>query len=165
MDCNKIKELIGDYIDGEISTAQQDEISSHLKICPSCKRIEQSLRRAVIEPLRKAKKVEAPDRIWYQIKDTLEEKESRGYLPYLITEWINRLKIRKPALVPASVMVIAVLLFTVIFFRKAPTTEYILNTYIEEQMQFIWQLAENGEESYFDIDDVNLDTSIENYLL
>jgi len=34
-----------------------------------------------------------------------------------------------------------------------------------EQMQFLSQLAENGEESYIGIEDINLGTSIEEYFL
>ena len=40
-----------------------------------------------------------------------------------------------------------------------------LNAYLNDQMNYILHLAENGEESYLGISEVSLDTSVEKYLL
>ncbi len=165
MRCEEVKELIMDYIDNEVSEALRKEIATHLDACSSCKRIEQSLRRTAIEPLRRLKRVEAPDRIWYQVRDAIVNKKVRCLFPFSIVEWFKylRIRIRKPVLVPVAITTI--LLVAILFSKKTLITQNGLNAYIEEQARFLSQLAENGEESYFGIDDVNLGTYIERYLL
>lgn len=162
MRCEEIKDLIIDYIDGEVSEGLRRDIANHLEVCSSCKEKEQSLRRAVIEPLRKAEKVEAPEGIWYQVRDTIVNRKERRLLHHPVAEWIGYLRIRKLRLAAA----ITVILFTgVFFFGKSLITRKALESYIEEQVQLLSQLAENGEESFFGINDINLGTSIERYLM
>ena len=163
MKCEEIKNFIIAYIDGEISEALGNDIAKHLKVCSSCREKEQSLRCTVIEPLNKAEKVEAPERIWYQVRNTIINKKEKRLLARTAMEWLGYLRIRKPGLVPLAVTII--LFITVFLFRNTIITQKALESYIEEQTQFLSQLAENGEESYLGIEDINLGTSIEKYFL
>ena len=165
MKCNRVEALIMDYIDGELNAALHKNVVRHLDICSSCKKMEQSLRRVIVEPLRQAGKIQAPDRIWYQLKEAIINKKEEFSLPNLIAEWSNYFRVKRPILVPVTVMIVVVLFIVTLFFGRILTTQNMLNAYMEEQVQFISQLAENGEESYFGIGEVNLGTAIEKYLL
>lgn len=37
MQCLKVRELLSPYLDGELSLAEQEEVSAHLAVCPSCR--------------------------------------------------------------------------------------------------------------------------------
>jgi len=165
MKCSKVKALIMDYIDEELNRELSQDIASHLAACPSCKGMEQSLRQAVIEPLRQAEKIGVPDRVWYQLKEAIVNRKQRAFLPGLIAQWSGYFRISRPVLVPVAAMVVVVLLVSVFFFGRTFTTQDTLNAYLEEQAGFLSQLAENGEESYLGINEVSLGTSIERYLL
>ena len=166
MKCNKVKALVMDYIDEELNQKLKHDLASHLESCPSCKEMEQTLRQTIIEPLRQAEKIKAPDRVWYQLKETIVNRKQRVSLPGLLAQWSGYFRIKRPVLVPVTAMIVVILLVSVFFFRKPPfTTQDTLNAYLEEQAELLSQLAENGEEDYFGIDDVSLGTSIERYLL
>ncbi len=154
-----------DYIDQELTQELSQDIARHLDICPSCKKMEQSLRQTVIQPLRQAEEQGVPDRVWYRLREAIINKKQRLFLPNLIAGWFGYFKIRRPVLVPVVAMAMVILLVSVFFFGKPTTTQDTLNAYLLEQASFLWQLAENGEGSYLGIDEVNLDTSIERYLL
>lgn len=165
MKCNKAQALIIDYIDGELNTALDKDITKHLDTCSSCKKMEQSLRKVIIAPLENAEKLKAPERIWYHVRDRILNEKKRSLLPNLVAEWSKYFRIKAPVLVPITVIIVAVLFVATLFFGRTFTTQNMLNTYMTDQVQFISQLAENDEESYFGIGEVNLDTAIEKYLL
>src|SRR5687767_13928568 len=47
MTCDRVIELLSDYIDGELSSAGQVGVQSHLKRCEGCESEHQALRRTV----------------------------------------------------------------------------------------------------------------------
>jgi hypothetical protein len=127
--------------------------------------MEQSLRVAIIQPLRQAKRQEVPERVWYQLKETILNRKQPSYLTDLIARGFSYFQIKRPVLVPVTAMLMIALLVSALFFSRTPVSENGLSAYLEEQTSFILQLAENGEESYLGIEEVNLGTSIEKYLL
>ena len=50
MNCEKIKNLLMEYIDGELDRALEKEIKGHLAACDKCRQAEEALMNAVIEP-------------------------------------------------------------------------------------------------------------------
>jgi anti-sigma factor RsiW len=164
MRCAEVKRQIMDYIDGELSKPEEKEFTSHLASCPECKRLLESVRLSSIEPFRKAQRQKVPAEVWYQIKDTIAHKEKKApsFSP-LWQRWLDSFRIRKPALVPAMVT-ITVLMFIFIFgnmmLRQNP-----VNSYLAEQLQFMSELGENGQESYLGISDIDMGTSIERYFM
>jgi predicted anti-sigma-YlaC factor YlaD len=165
MKCKRVKDLIVDYIDGEISQTLHKDITTHLETCPSCRELEQSLRRLAIEPLRQAEKAGVPERIWLKIKQAIVNKKQRLLIPDFINQLRYYFRIRRPVLVPVVSILVVILMISVLALRKNITTYNMLNAYLGEQAEFILQLAENGEESYFGIDEIDLGTSIEQFLL
>jgi len=154
MKCEEIKNFIIDYIDGEIDEAGYKNIKVHLDTCASCRRLEQSLRQAVIDPVKRAERVDLPEGMWQRISDRIQRPSFK---------WTDALRIKKPLLVPVAV---ALVLFVVAFFLKEPPiTENMLNEYIGENLDFLSELVENGDESYYTVEDIDLGTAIEKYLL
>ena len=89
MKCNEIKNLIMEYIDGELSENLSKDITKHLNTCQSCRRTEEYLRSVIIEPLRQAERIEVPERIWYQVKDTIVNKKEGFSIFRLITQLLG----------------------------------------------------------------------------
>ncbi len=163
MKCNRIKDLIMDYIDSEGNEITRREIACHLDVCASCKRIEQSLRSNIVEPLRKSVKVEAPDSIWCEIKEDLTNRKAKPFLPYLLFQWMDYLRFKRPVLVAA--LAITVLFFvTTLYLIEGLVTNNKVSSYMREELQFLSQLSGKGGYSFV-ISDMDLGTSIEKYFL
>jgi anti-sigma factor RsiW len=47
MTCERVRQLLSDYLDGELSSAVTTRVQSHLYGCPACEREHQALRRTV----------------------------------------------------------------------------------------------------------------------
>ena len=164
MRCAKARKLIMDYIDGELSKPEEKEFTGHLASCPECKRLVESARLSSVEPFRKAQKQKAPAGLWYQIKDSIADKEKKvpSFSPAW-QRWLDSLQIRRRVLVPAMVtmtIIIFVFIFGNLMLRQNP-----VNSYLAEQLQFMSELGGNGEESYLGITDIDMDTSIEQYFM
>lgn len=164
MNCKEIKDLISSYIDGDLNEELQKEVKHHLTTCNQCKQLEVSLSRLVIKPLKKAEKIKAPEAVWYQIKTVIEEKPKKGFLPYVIDSLFSSFLARKPVFAVVTIMVL--ILIGVALIERVPFNgKEAVNTYLEEQIQFISYLEGDERISYSDIDDVELGTTIEKYLL
>ena len=164
MNCEKVRDLITAYIDGELNEALQKEVELHISMCKSCKQFEETLRRVVVAPLRRGKRAEVPEYIWHKVRDSIEKKRRvKLNVPELIKEFPEFFRFRMPK--PALVTVTAVLLLAVTFAGLHFRTQHQINTYIEEQVDFFYYLASEGEVDYLNIDEIDLGTAIENYLL
>ncbi len=162
MKCARVKDLMTDYIDGEVSEVLRKEIEGHLETCPDCRSTERSLR-AAIEPLRGAKKFDAPEEVWQRIKETIgRESETRAH-PFPASEWTALLRIRRPALVLAAAMVF--ICITALVFEKTIVIRKIAESYVEEGALFLSQLEKDAPEGDWDSEERGLGTSIEKYLL
>lgn len=164
MNCNKIKDLISSYIDGELSETLQKEVEQHLNTCNQCKQLEETLRRIVIEPFKKAEKTKAPEAVWHQIKTAIEEKPTKSFFPDVIDRLSSSFFARKPVLAVVTIMVL--IFIGVALIKQVPfNSQEAVNTHLKEQMQFLSYLESDERISYSDMDNVELGTAIEKYLL
>lgn len=163
MNCRHARNLFSDYVDGELKEDVQRALSGHLKGCPSCRNLEESLRNYALKPFRTSVKSEAPPYLWDRIEKAIGKSEEKGIFKKTSLRWTELLSLKKPILVPAVVTLF--LLVAVLFVTRPMMTERAVNSYLDEEMQFISELASNGYESYLGIKDVNLGTSIEEFLL
>lgn len=164
MNCNKIKDLISSYIDGELNEKLQKEVEQHLNTCNQCKQLEETLRRIVIEPFKKAEKTEVPEAVWHHIKTAIEEKPTKSFLPDVIDRLSSPFFNRKPVLVVVTIMVL--IFIGVALIKGVPfNSQKAVNTHLKEQMQFLSYLESDEGIGYSDMDNVELGTTIEEYLL
>ena len=161
MNCNRIKGLISSYIDGELNQALQKEIKQHLNTCDQCRQLEAELRRMVIEPLKKSEKLKIPHEAWDQVRAYIEKRRAKRRLPDLSSIFIFPLPIRRPAFALAAfavILIIGILLTRLPFIRQIP-----VNTYLEEQAEYLIYLSGEAEEFY--TDEIDFGTAIERYFL
>jgi len=164
MNCKEIKDLISIYIDGELNEALQKEVKQHLNTCDQCKQLEEALREIVIKPFKKAEKIKAPEAVWHQVKTTIEEKPTKCFLHDVIDKLLSSFFIRKPAFAVVTIMVLIFMGAALIKWVPFDSQEAV-NTYLEEQIQFLSYLESDERIDYSDMDDVELGTTIEEYLL
>lgn len=68
MDCKKMEEIIlTDYMDGKITGAMLKDVEAHLASCSRCRALYTELAPIGAE-IRKAKRMEPPDRVWEKIR-------------------------------------------------------------------------------------------------
>lgn len=151
MNCEKIQNLLmADYIDGEANEKTCEKIREHLAACRKCKELEEALKKNVIDPLKTAGRERPPDFLWERIKSRIIKER----------ETVSRragIKILKPAFaVPAAALAILAL---VIITRIPLKGNGRLDSYMEEQVDFIMTIDDNGTAAN------GLGTSIEEYLL
>jgi anti-sigma factor RsiW len=163
MNCEEIKKLIlTDYSDSQLEQTLLREIKEHLDACNKCKEFAQSVRHSVIEPFRNIERFSPPEYVWHRIKSKIERQPKSVFVGFFEN---LRLSFQMPR--PALAMVtITIVIIIVLVITKLPiSTQDVVNIYLEEQVDFISELAENGEDFYFVTEDINLGTNIEKYLL
>jgi len=166
MNCKKIRELIiTDYIDGQIAQGIKKEVEEHLAICSKCRQFKQTVLKEAIEPFKRAEEVRPPDYLWYRIKDAIAargEKESLSVFRRVRILWEHVFSSPRPVFALATIS--AVILMAVVLTKLPLNNQKTVNTYLEEQLEFLVHLDVN-ESDYFDTGIVSLGTSIEEYLL
>ncbi|NQT32735.1 MAG: anti-sigma factor [Candidatus Omnitrophica bacterium] len=153
MKCKKIRDIIlSDYTDGELSSDRQKLIEDHLKGCPACREFLEELTGGIVTPLRESGHVKPPAEVWNRIERAIGEKEKSGAGETLL-DWIKaRAELpvlrRKPAFVLATILVAFLLAggITARYFSERRG----VNTYIEEQFDFLDSLANGNGDSYED---------------
>lgn len=85
MECNDIKSLLSDYLEGGLSEEQKLDIEKHLRICKDCSAELEGLRR-IISELNKMKKISAPG-------DLLEGIQRSLGIPLKKESFLRRMKI------------------------------------------------------------------------
>lgn len=71
MQCKIIQGLLkSDYLDGEVNQREQRHIKDHLTQCSGCRRLEEELQTQRML-FQKAKRMQAPERLWQNIRDTI----------------------------------------------------------------------------------------------
>ncbi len=158
MNCEKIKELIlTDFTDGCLSEELQRQVRQHLNSCANCKEYAKTLRNAAIEPFKNAQKINAPDYLWYRIKDSIASQKPKPAFSGLF-ENLQLLFHPKPAFALATIAV-AVIIASVLFMPYLRGKD--INLYLKDQMDFVSHLGQNGNGS----SEINLGTSVEELLL
>ncbi len=159
MNCKKIQDLLlSDYLDDEIGSSLRRRSQEHLDICEACRKLEQELQRVRI-PLQKAPRVEAPARIWQNIRQQIAEERQREFrLSWEnMKNWLEeRIVIRRPVFALATVM--AVLLIVFVLGRNMVFRPYDEARYAGEAFTSI---LDNQDDTIA----ANLETSIEKYFL
>ena len=160
MNCERMKDLIGDYIDDELGEALREEVKKHLNACGKCRQMGEALRGLAIEPLKKAEKIKAPEEIWQRIRMRIEQEEVARLLPDLAEKLRAFARLRKPTFAVATC--ITIILAALLITRLPLNGQKALNAYIEEQIEFFSYLADEEEPDYSGMD---LGTAVEEYLL
>lgn len=163
MRCRKVEKRLMEYVDGELDAASRNEIMQHLNTCDQCKRSEEALREAAIGPLNTAERVKAPESIWAKIKGEIAGQTARGRLSELIESLCVRFRIKQISL--AVVTAAACILIAVISIKLHTGGRQAINTYIEDQANFFYYLAGENGTYYPNMDNTDLGTEIEKYLL
>ncbi|MFQ5952472.1 MAG: anti-sigma factor family protein [Candidatus Omnitrophota bacterium] len=153
MKCDRIRKILHDYIDGELDREDRRVVEDHLGACAECKRIEEKLRKIAVEPFEKAEKAVPPERVWNNIREAItKEAESRSFI------------FARPKLAFATaglaVLVACVLILANIYLKR----EDPVNSFLNEQMNYLVALGINGEEET-GIGEMDFGTNIEKYLL
>lgn len=113
MKCRKIQEILkSDYLDGELSSRDQEAIKAHLAQCAQCRKVEEGLQsqRSLFQG---AVRQPVPERVWQNIRESIVAerlaKERRSVLG-MMGDYIFA---PRPALVLASglTMLIFVMFF------------------------------------------------------
>jgi anti-sigma factor RsiW len=163
MKCNKIKILIHDYVDGELDDNRRKTVEEHLKSCTECKKFEETVRGAAVAPFEKSVRVEPSPEVWNSIKGAIaEESERKGFLQTIKESFEAFFGERKVAFAALSTVVIIVcfLILANIYMKR----EDPVNTFLNDQMNFLVALEMNGE-SENGFTDIDFGTDIEKYLL
>lgn len=75
-DCEEVRNLSSDYIDGDLDLVTAEKVKSHLEACGPCNAFINTLR-ATVRLLRGTPKRDAPDDFRKRIRETLR-RESQG---------------------------------------------------------------------------------------
>jgi anti-sigma factor RsiW len=157
MNCKKIKELLlTDYLDGELKDALSEKIKNHLEGCSSCRSLEESLRRQVVRPFKVVQETQAPPYIWERIKDSIRQEKSRqGLLGRLREIKIPFLAFPRPVFALATAC--AIILIVLVLAPKKTYKPLDVETYLQDQTQFLLELNLLGDSN-------SVDSNIENIL-
>ena len=74
LDCQDVKELSSDYIDGDLEDAKASHVSRHLGWCAPCNAFVNTLR-ATVELLRAMPKRDAPDGFRDRVRENLRKDD------------------------------------------------------------------------------------------
>jgi len=164
MDCKKIQELIiTDYADGETSEALRKGIEEHLISCGRCRAFKASLDKAAIGPFKYVQAEKPPERVWHNIKSTIEREWSVKPAINIFDRLVEFLQPKKTvfAFATAAVIILMVSVFT--FARYSG--EKAVNSYLQEQADSFYYINENGDSSFTDTGYAGFDTGIEEFFL
>ncbi len=74
-DCEHVRNVSSEFIDGELSEAEEARVTAHTGWCPPCDAFINTLR-ATVSLLRAAPKREAPDELRHRLRDSLRKERS-----------------------------------------------------------------------------------------
>ena len=169
MKCKDIMDLIlTDYIDGELNATEEKNIEAHLKSCLRCREFLNEVMQSTAAPFTNAERLKAPESIWYGVKRIFAQEKPRGLLSGSMEGLRSILTFRRPVLATTT---LAVIILIVIAVFMLPSGTMItsgnrngVNAYLDDQILYFSYLG-NGEEFYSEVDNIDLGTSIEEYLL
>jgi len=162
MKCKRVQDMIKtDYIDGELDALLKSRIDEHLRICPECRRLEETLREGTIDPLKKAELMQPSEAVWDNIRAAIEEERTRTFPAISISALRDLFIFRKPklAIVTAFLLAVVITFFSVRYY----VSQNALEGYLQEQVEFL-DLLGNGN-GVFDLEDIDIGIPGEEYLL
>lgn len=164
MRCKRVKELlITDYIDNELDLNLRREVEAHAYNCKGCKEYMILIREKAVSVLEGANSEIPPDDVWKNIKESITADKSKACIAG--TRWISNLRPAFNRGVFAFAATAAILIMIVSFTVNRFSTERLVNTYLNKQVDFLYNLNGyngNGEPL---IGSVDFGTGIEEYFL
>ena len=162
MGCRKIQELLKtDYLDGEVSQKQEQDIKEHLACCRKCRQLEEELQsqRALFQ---KAKQHKVPEGVWHNIRDAIIREglnEEQGLRAGVFDRLRNYLFAPKPAFVLATTLAVAIFFafLSGVFIQKKQS---LSKENIPEGDIAVYSLSSTSDASLYE-----LGTDIEEYFL
>lgn len=108
MDCKKTRQLLSEYIDGQLNNREARNIEKHLSDCSSCAQEYEELKKLVKE-LNKASGIKAPENFLNGVrKKQKEDSVKTGKLEFLKNFWN---KTPRVAVTAAAAIILIILLF------------------------------------------------------
>ena len=165
MNCRKVKELLSGYIDKELPVELMEHVARHLESCDLCRKSEMDLRMLAVAPFRQAERLDVPDHLWSNIRNTIinqRTKEEAGLVRRILRPFI----MRKPVLAFATLTLC--ILFAVVFVTRHPFEKQdpAVTGLLQEQLDFMSQLSSGGPLTLYNGKGSNdFGTSIEEFLL
>lgn len=144
MRCSKVKKMISDYIDNELTSKQTEAMEKHLKECPECRQTMKNFRK-IVEKSGKLVEINPPEWSWMRIKARIGSPSKSTQLKFK-NRWIW---LRTPAFrLTAAILVVAVVTgFVMIGLRSSQNGETFLFLDAGSQIYTIAKLEE-AEEHY-----------------
>lgn len=104
-DCERIEELLNDYVDGYLPNAQRSKVEAHLVDCEGCRGDVQAIRRLVEEAGALAGNIEPERDLWPGIADRIAAKEKTVTINFTRRPSL-RMPVLRYALVAAAMVLI-----------------------------------------------------------
>lgn len=116
MRCSKVKKLISDYIDNELTSKQTEVLEKHLKECPGCRQTLEDFKK-IAEKSGKLKEISPPEWSWMRIKARIGSQSKSTQLK-LKNRWDW---LRTPAFrLTAALLMVAVVAGVVLIGLRSP---------------------------------------------
>jgi len=150
MNCKKIEKLIlTDYIDGNLKGCVLEELETHLKSCPACRKLAEEA--AYTKNLFKSvPRQEAPAGMWRKIQVEISAQPAKGLsIKYLLDRIRCRLPTLKPAFVMTSTAVILLLIVTALWLM--PRKDSFQTVYAQDDLLALSYSNGEGDESVYDL--------------
>ena len=74
-DCEHVRNVSSEFIDGELSEPEEARVEKHIRWCPPCNALINTLR-TTVDLLRASPKREAPDELRQRLRDSLRRERS-----------------------------------------------------------------------------------------
>ena len=162
MKCNKIEEILEDYLDEELTEEDKKTVDLHLQNCRMCSQKKEAYKSILVTPFVNAEKFTPSPQVWWNVRREILKQRSVGYKYYL--EKFLEILFCKKMYLAVSALVILLAVGSVYFYQKKQHEN--INFILSENAYFIAQLAEEEIELNGAFQDyINFDTVIENCYL
>lgn len=144
MRCLRVKKLLfSGGADKGLSPAEREEFKRHLKECAECRDIEKELQESVISPFEQAARYIPSERVWENIKASIETQCSEGFTARGIRWLRENLIPSRPVFAAATV---AAILLSLIIVPRAyyDLQERKISSFLYDEMDFFYSLGENN---------------------
>lgn len=163
MRCEKIQDLLlTDHLDGRLSRAEQEKITTHLRECATCREFAETASIA-LAPLATAEQLPPPASVWQMVRQQIAAEPRPAASPFgaFLGKLFPLAVIRQPALVAAGL--VAVALLTAVLLRHPFPGSGPSVVARENRIDYVAALV--GADDDDEEEREGLDTDIENYFL
>ena len=167
MNCKEIRELIlTDYLDKELDSKKEQEISSHLSQCNACKEYASKALESTIKPFKGVERAKCPESVWFQIKGKIAtegmQRVKAGSMVNLLDKPKRFFEARRPVLMAATALIALFILLALpkLYLNR----QEIVKRNQEKQAEYLLYFV--GEGGYVTIgENGGYGTEIEQYFL